>query len=94
MANTHYFDSTTEAYDACQCDEEIQDGDTLVIENEKVVGLAWVWPIAISKEKGELHGIKEGSSLESFFTGLSACERVFTDEAIAAARSTLAALGS
>ena len=91
--STYHFESTGEAYDACQCDEKIKDGDTLVIESERVVGLAWVWPIAISKEKGDLHGIKEGSSPESFFTGLSACERIFTDEAIAAARSTLAALG-
>ena len=30
--NTHRFDGTGDAYDACQCDEDIKTGDTLVIE--------------------------------------------------------------
>jgi hypothetical protein len=86
----HHFGSTGEAYDACQCDDDINFGDTLVIESEKVVGLAWVWPVAITEEKGELHGLNPGASVETMTN--SDKSRVFSDEAIKAARETLAAL--
>lgn len=56
---SHYFDSTGDAYDACQCDEGIKDGDTLVILNEQVVGLAYTWPVAITVENGALHTTKD-----------------------------------
>ena len=56
----HYFDSTGEAYDACQCDDDIKNGDILIIQTEKVVGLAWAWPIAVTKNCGNLHFHKDG----------------------------------
>jgi hypothetical protein len=58
----HYFDSTGEAYDMCQCDENIKTGDTLVVMSEGVVGLAWAWPVAITRAHGKLHSLVAGSS--------------------------------
>ncbi|APD18629.1 hypothetical protein SEA_PAPAYASALAD_50 [Streptomyces phage PapayaSalad] len=56
---THQFPSTEEAYDATQCREDINDGDVLVIESEKVVGfLRRSWPAAVTAENGELHRIQ------------------------------------
>ena len=49
------FPSTSNAYDACQTAEDISDGDVLVIEAEKVVGIAWTWPFALTESFGELH---------------------------------------
>ncbi|MCC9309889.1 hypothetical protein LN042_22925 [Kitasatospora sp. RB6PN24] len=55
----HRFDSTAEAYDATQCDEEIRDGDVLVIEAESVVGfLVKAWPVSATAARGELHGFQ------------------------------------
>jgi hypothetical protein len=59
MTRIWVFNSTGDAYDACQCNEEIQDGDCLLVEEEGVVGLAWTWPIAVTKELGDLHGIDD-----------------------------------
>lgn len=58
--NVHSFGSTGEAYDACQCDDEIQTGDVLVIENEKVAGVAHTWPVAVTREAGKLHQLAPG----------------------------------
>lgn len=55
---THYFDTTGEAYDACQCDEKVKDGDTLVVLSEEVVGIADTWPYAITVNHGDLHQAK------------------------------------
>lgn len=60
----HKFDSTGDAYDACQCDEEIKKGDLLVIESEKVIGIADTWPVAVTTESGELHSVEPGYALE------------------------------
>ncbi|WNI17675.1 hypothetical protein [Actinacidiphila sp. ITFR-21] len=49
------FYSTGEAYGACQCREDIRDGDVLVIEREKVVGIAETWPFALTARFGDLH---------------------------------------
>lgn len=54
---THHFESTGEAYDACQCNALIKTGDMLIIPNEGVIGLAWAWPVAITAEQGALHGV-------------------------------------
>jgi hypothetical protein len=51
----HSFDSTTEAYNATQCYEEIRDGDVLLIESEKVIAIASTWPFALTESFGELH---------------------------------------
>ena len=55
----HKFESTREAYDACQCDEDIKRGDLLVIESEGVVGVADTWPYAITEECGDLHQLAD-----------------------------------
>lgn len=51
----HTFDTTKEAYDATQGNEAVKAGHTLLIEDEGVVGLAWTWPVAVTKAFGELH---------------------------------------
>lgn len=56
----HEFETTSDAYGACQCDENIHDGDLLVIKEEQVVGVADTWPIAVTKVSGELHNIIPG----------------------------------
>ena len=60
MRKVHEFHSTVEAYDATQCRDNIQRGDTLHIPREKVVGIADTWPLAITKEYGELHTARAG----------------------------------
>jgi hypothetical protein len=52
---THAFASSADAYDACQCDDNISNGDLLDIEAEGIVGLAWTWPVAVTEKRGELH---------------------------------------
>ncbi|MFI5799085.1 hypothetical protein [Streptomyces sp. NPDC051677] len=55
----HRFGSTSEAYDATQCRDDIRDGDVLVVESERVVGfLDAAWPVAITEAHGEFHGLK------------------------------------
>ncbi|MFE5853167.1 hypothetical protein ACFQ61_08095 [Streptomyces sp. NPDC056500] len=49
------FQSTSDAYDATQCDPRILDGDVLLIENEKVIGIAYTWPFALTAHFGDLH---------------------------------------
>lgn len=55
MPTAHYFDSTGEAYDASQCDDNIHNGDVLVVKNEHAVAiLIEAWPAALEdKLKGE-----------------------------------------
>jgi hypothetical protein len=79
----HIFESTGEAYDACQCDENIKTGDTLVIVPEGVVGLAWAWPVAVTERHGHFHTVEDGSSWSDLtdHTG----KRVFTAEQITTA---------
>ena len=56
----HHFSSTGEAYDACQCDTRIRNGDILIVKDEQVVGVADAWPVAVTRHQGKLHGIKVG----------------------------------
>ena len=63
----HAFASTGNAYDAVQTDETIAAGDTLLILDERVVGVAMTWPFAITAEAGKLHAVCEpgaGENLE------------------------------
>lgn len=63
----HAFGSTGNAYDAVQTDETIAAGETLLILDERVVGVAMTWPFAITAEPGKLHAVREpgaGESLE------------------------------
>ncbi|ESY35392.1 hypothetical protein NKK48_30330 [Mesorhizobium sp. C386A] len=90
----HFFDSTGDAYDFTQCIDDIKNGDVLVIESEKVVGLADTWPVAVTKEAGNLHTLDDGkfeSYLHQF--GKDAGQRVFTDQQLKAAKAIAAAWG-
>jgi hypothetical protein len=42
-----------------QTDETIAAGDTLLILDERVVGVAMTWPFAITAEPGKLHAVCE-----------------------------------
>lgn len=63
IKSIHTFDSTGEAYDACQCDESIKNGDILHVPSEGVVGVADTWPVAVTIAFGKLHTPAEGWSL-------------------------------
>ena len=53
------FDTTGDAYDACQCDERISDGDILWIPSENVIGIAGTWPVALTPNCGNLHSMDD-----------------------------------
>lgn len=62
----HAFESTGNAYDATQCDETIQTGDTLIVLAECVIGIAMTWPFAVTQTSGLLHALTppaEGETL-------------------------------
>lgn len=61
----HAFASTGNAYDAVQTDETIAAGDTLLILDERVVGVAMTWPFAITAEPGKLHAVCEPGAGET-----------------------------
>ncbi len=64
---THKFSHSGDAYDACQCDATIKDGDMLFVTEtpwlnddvrgptRTIVALAWTWPVAVTVEHGHLH---------------------------------------
>ena len=83
----HQFRSTGDAYDACQCDDTIQDGDTLVIMSEGVVGIADTWPVAVTVAAGKLHIPADGMSLAHCL------ENRVTDAAVSFARDHAVTLG-
>lgn len=72
MATTHEFASTGQAYDACQCRDDIKNGDTLVIASERVVGVAHTWPFAVTPEHGHLHALVANADLEAIESGFTA----------------------
>lgn len=53
----HAFASTGNAYDAVQTDESIAAGDTLLVLDERVVGVAMTWPFAITAQPSKLHAV-------------------------------------
>lgn len=55
----HGFATTGNAYDACQVDEALAKGHTLLFLDEWVAGLAWAWPAAITAEAGHLHRVAD-----------------------------------
>jgi hypothetical protein len=79
----HHFASTGEAYDATQCDENIKNGDVLVIASERVVGIADTWPFAITKEFGKLHALEEGTTIETYRDGKFAGSKEIAEQEIA-----------
>jgi hypothetical protein len=65
IQNVFSFDSTGDAYDACQTDYQIKKGDLLVIESEKVIGIAHTWPVAVTSEPGALHTLMADSDAKA-----------------------------
>ena len=63
------FESTGDAYDACQCDESVRDGDILLIVSEGVVGIADTWPVAVTEKHGNLHTLADGYTFDNFRDG-------------------------
>ena len=58
----HTYGSTSEAYDDTQTNEDVSQGDVLLIPSEKVVGfLLSAWPVAVTKECGNLHEMTDPS---------------------------------
>jgi hypothetical protein len=64
----HTFPDSRDAYDATQTGQwyddetddsvEVKDGDILLIPTEGVVGLCTTWPVAVTKNSGQLHAMK------------------------------------
>ena len=51
----HTLPDTGVAYDLTQSSDDIKMGDVLIIESERVVGLADTWPFAVTEAYGQLH---------------------------------------
>jgi hypothetical protein len=70
MTQVHHFDSTGDAYDASQCDENAHDGDILAIPDEGVWGILFkAWPVAVTNECGAFHQLAEGGTWDDFEGG-------------------------
>jgi hypothetical protein len=48
--------STREAYDSCMCDDEWETGRIFIVPSERVIGISWAWPVAVTAEEGAIHG--------------------------------------
>lgn len=63
----HLFDSTSDAYNASQCDDNIKDGDVLVVPSEGVIGFMYgAWPIAVvyaDDDPGAFHVLGEDADI-------------------------------
>jgi hypothetical protein len=63
----HTFGSTGEAYDASQCDDNIKNGDVLIIPSERVAGvLVEAWPVAVTAECGHFHRFNDDADVSRF----------------------------
>jgi|GEM_PF-1428119 hypothetical protein len=58
----HIFESTKAAYNATMIGEEVSIGDILIIPSEKVVGVAYAWPFALTEDTGALHALANSDS--------------------------------
>lgn len=69
----HGFASTGNAYDATQTDDRIENGDTLLILSEGVIGVAHCWPFAVTALAGKLHAVspKPDDTLAAFAASFS-----------------------
>jgi hypothetical protein len=65
------FRTSGEAYDASQTQEEISDGDILVVDNGRVAILVAAWPTQLSDEPkgGEFHRLQVAESWEHLDRG-------------------------
>lgn len=60
----HTFTDSRTAYDHTQHRNNIHDGDILHIPSENIAGfLMQAWPVAVSPNKGELHGLTDPTNL-------------------------------
>ena len=57
------FRSSGEAYDACNSRPEMATGRIFTVEAEKIVGISWAWPIAVTVQAGELHTVNRDPRL-------------------------------
>lgn len=74
----HYYDSSSEAYDASQCSLGFM--NIMVVKDEKVVAVADTWPIAVTKEHGELHQLKKGCTFDNYVKDQCEMQSRFHDE--------------
>lgn len=66
----HTFDSTSEAYNASQTDDNIKDGDVLSVPSEGIHGvLVKAWPVAVTADHGAFHALEDGVKWESYEGG-------------------------
>lgn len=87
----HHFHTSGDAYDACQTgihfafdgEYEVKTGDVLVIEKEKVVGIADTWPVAVTAERGHLHTPALGTTLAQCLAGREAAVGIEAAKAVA-----------
>ncbi len=61
----HRFGDTREAYDASQCNDDIQDGDVLWVPEQGIAAVLYqAWPVAVNEpadvQYGEFHGFAGG----------------------------------
>ena len=60
------FDSTAWAYDECNCSDDMADGEVFVVPSEKVIGVAWAWPVAATEAYGALHTLGDDVTPDRF----------------------------
>jgi hypothetical protein len=71
------FDNTSDAYDETQTNEEISDGDVLVVPSENVVGyLVQAWPVTVTRERGAFHSWVEFGPDEEYALSHSTAQDV------------------
>ena len=84
-ANVRIFRTSGAAYDACNSDETMETGTIFMVPDEKIVGIAWAWPVAVTCEAGHLHTL-EGDSRTAFLAPE-------VEQAVPAAAALAASLG-
>ncbi|WP_280273413.1 hypothetical protein [Nocardia wallacei] len=73
----HIFASSDEAYDRSQCDDQIADGDILVIPSEGVAGwLDKAWPVAATRNVGAFHRLNEAAAIDAETYGPKTGDRI------------------
>ena len=70
ISNIPNEDTSTDAYAGCMCEEDWYTGFVFTVESEQIVGMAGPWPVAVTAERGELHGCKTDPRL---WEGTDAC---------------------
>jgi hypothetical protein len=60
MVHVHEFPDGGEAYDASQCEDEIRDGDVLLVTGQGAGVLVQAWPTLVVGEVEAFHTFAEG----------------------------------